>query len=235
MKIIGYFRVSTSKQGESGLGLEAQKAAIEGFARQRNACLMKTFTEIESGKLNDRPQLSQAIHLCRVTGATLLIAKLDRLSRNAVFLLTLRDSGIDFVAADMPNANKLTVEIMALIAQHEREAISKRTKEALLAAKARGTKLGNPNGSAALRRAGKGNVASLRMICAKADRHARYLKPVIEALHSEGISSLSGIAYKLNEQGMLTPRERRWYKTSVKNLLARIRNLPVETGVTLAG
>jgi DNA invertase Pin-like site-specific DNA recombinase len=197
--------------------------------------LIKTFTEIESGKRNDRPKLAQAIHLCRVTGATLLIAKLDRLSRNAVFLLTLRDSGIEFVAADMPNANKLTVDIMALIAQHEREAISRRTREALQAAKARGTRLGNPNGAAALRRAAKGNSASLRVISAKADRHARNLMPIIEALRSEGISSLSSIAHKLNEQGMLTPRGRRWYKTTVKNLIARIETLPAENGIAQAG
>jgi DNA invertase Pin-like site-specific DNA recombinase len=235
MIIVGYLRVSTSKQGESGLGLEAQQAAIEGFVRQRNACLKKTFTEIESGKINDRPQLVQAIQLCRATGATLVIAKLDRLSRNAAFLLALRDSGIAFVATDLPDANQLTVGIMALIAEHEREAISKRTREALQAAKARGTTLGNPNGAAALRRAGKGNVASLRMICAKADRHARYLKPFIEAFQSDGITSLGGIAYRLNEHEMLTPRGGKWHKTSVKNLLARIGNLPVETGVALAG
>lgn len=196
---------------------------------------MQTYTEIESGKLNDRPQLAQAIHLCRVTGATLVIAKLDRLSRNAAFLLTLRDSGINFVAADMPDANQLTVGIMALIAQHEREAISKRTREALQAAKARGTKLGNPNGAAALRRAGKGNGASLRIICEKADRHARNLKPVVDALQNEGITSLSGIAHQLTERGMLTPRGGQWHKTSVKNLINRMRRLPLDNGGVQAG
>lgn len=144
MRIICYLRVSTAKQGQSGLGLDAQREAIEAFARQRRARIIKTFTEIESGKKNDRPQLAKAIHLSRVTGATLVIAKLDRLSRNACFLLTLRDSGIKFVAADMPEANELTIGIMALVAQQEREAISKRTREALKAAKARGAKLGNP-------------------------------------------------------------------------------------------
>lgn len=235
MKVIGYLRVSTGKQGESGLGLEAQQTAIENFVRQRKASLMKTFTEIESGKQNDRPELAQAIQLCRATGAILIIAKLDRLSRDAIFLLTLRDSGINFLATDMPDANQLTVGIMALIAEHEREAISKRTREALQAAKARGTKLGNPNGAAALRRAGKGNVASLRQIRAKADRHARYLKPFIEAFQSEGITSLGSIAQRLNEREMLTPRGGKWHKTSVKNLLSRIRNLPFENGVALAG
>ena len=230
MKVIGYLRVSTGKQGESGLGLEAQQTAIENFVRQRKACLMKTFTEIESGKRNERPELAQAIQLCRATGATLVIAKLDRLSRNAVFLLTLRDSGINFLATDMPDANQLTVGIMALIAQHEREAISKRTREALQAAKARGTRLGNPNGAAALRRAGKGNTASLRMIRDNADRHARNLKPVLDALHTEGITSLGSIARQLNERGMLTSRGGQWHKTSVKNLVARIRELPLDNG-----
>ncbi|HOX93578.1 MAG TPA: recombinase family protein, partial [Syntrophales bacterium] len=104
MKIIGYLRVSTNKQGHSGLGIEAQQSAIKEFARQRKAKVIQTFTEIESGKNNERPELNKAIHLARVTGSTLVISKLDRLSRNAAFLLTLRDSGINFVAADMPDA-----------------------------------------------------------------------------------------------------------------------------------
>ncbi len=115
---------------------------------------MGRFTEVESGKTAKRPELTKALHLARVTGATLVIAKLDRLCRNAAFLLTLRDSGVRFLAVDMPEANDLTVGIMALAAQAEREAISRRTKEALAVAKARGVKLGNPNGAESLRRAG---------------------------------------------------------------------------------
>lgn len=222
MKIISYLRVSTSKQGQSGLGLEAQQSSIQAFAKQKKAEVIQTFTEIESGKNNDRPELEKAIHLSRVTGATLVIAKLDRLSRNACFLLTLRDSGVKFIAADMPEANELTIGIMALVAQQEREAISKRTKEALQAAKARGMKLGNPNGAAALKRASKGNLAGLRAIRVKADKHAQNLKPVIDSLRSEGISSLGAIANELNKRGMLTPRGGRWHKTSVKNLLSRV-------------
>src|SRR5690606_17923709 len=121
MKIVSYLRVSTAKQGRSGLGLEAQREAIEAYARHRGASVLQTFTEIESGKINARPELDKAIHLAKVTGATLVIAKLDRLSRNAAFLLALRDSGVRFVAADMPDANELTVGIMALVAQQERE------------------------------------------------------------------------------------------------------------------
>ena len=227
MKIVSYLRVSTVKQGHSGLGIEAQRHAIQLYATSRAAVVSSEFLEVESGKLNERPQLEAALHLAKVTGAVLVIAKLDRLSRNAAFLLTLRDSGVRFIAADMPDANELTVGIMALVAQQEREAISRRTREALQAAK-RGSatrapvKLGNPNGAAALRKAAQGNTAGLEVIKTKADRHARNLKPVIEALKSEGVSSLGGVAAALNERGMLTPRGGRWHKSSVSNLLARL-------------
>lgn len=220
-KLVAYLRVSTSKQQASGLGLRAQKTAIDRYAEAVGAQVLQTFTETESGKNNERPQLAKALHLAKVTGATLIIAKLDRLSRNAAFLLTLRDSGVRFIAADMPDANELTVGIMALVAQQEREAISRRTKEALAAAKARGTRLGNPNGAAALRRARKGNAAGLQAIKARADAHARDLAPVVESLAAEGITSLGGIAAALNERGMQTPRGGQWHKTSVRNLLAR--------------
>ncbi len=222
MKIVAYHRVSTARQGISGLGLEAQTKAIEDFARARSAELIGSFTEVESGNNNARPELAEAVHLAKVTGATLVIAKLDRLSRNAVFLLTLRDSGVKFIAADMPDANDLTVGIMALVAQQEREAISRRTKEALAAAKARGIKLGNPNGAAALRRAGKGNKAGVLAIKANADQHAANLAPVVGALRSEGVTSLGPIAEALNQRGMLTPRGGRWHKSSVRNLLDRL-------------
>jgi DNA invertase Pin-like site-specific DNA recombinase len=222
MRIVSYLRVSTRKQGNSGLGLDAQRHAIESFAKSRRAKVSQTFVEVESGKLNGRPELAKALHLAKVTGATLVIAKLDRLSRNAAFLLTLRDSGVRFIAADMPDANELTVGIMALVAQQEREAISKRTKEALAAAKARGVRLGNPNGAAALRRAGRGNDASVRAIRLAADEHATNLKPVVESLAAEGATSLTAIASALNERGMLTPRGGQWHKSSVKNLLARL-------------
>ena len=131
MRIIGYERVSTARQGATGLGIAAQRQAIDGFVAHRGATLIARFTEVESGRNPDRPELKQALHLAKVTGATLVIAKLDRLSRNAAFLLTLRDSGVRFAAVDLPEANDLTVGIMALVAQAEREAISKRTREAL--------------------------------------------------------------------------------------------------------
>lgn len=222
MKIVSYLRVSTTKQGTSGLGLEAQRQAIQAYADRMNAQVAREFIEIESGKVNTRKELLEALHLCRVTGSTLLIAKLDRLSRDACFLLTLRNSSVRFIAADMPEANDLTVGIMALVAQQEREAISKRTKEALQAAKRNGKVLGNPNGAAALRRAGKGNIAAVEVIKSKANAHATDLKPVIESLRSEGITSLGGIAKALNERGMKTPRGGQWWKASVANLMERL-------------
>ena len=141
-KFVSYLRVSTARQGRSGLGLEAQRQAVEDFLNGGNWQLVKEFVEVESGKNADRPQLAKAFQLCRLIGAKLVIAKLDRLSRDAHFLLGLEKAGVDFVAADMPQANRLTIGIMAVMAQHEREMISERTKAALAAAKRRGVKLG---------------------------------------------------------------------------------------------
>ncbi len=137
------YRVSTQKQGISGLGLDAQRAAVQAFVADPTQ-LGAEYVEIESGKKNQRPQLLAAMAEARRVGATLLIAKLDRLSRNAGFIFALRDSGVDFVCCDMPDANTLTVGLFAVIAQHERETISKRTKDALAAKKARGAQLGSP-------------------------------------------------------------------------------------------
>uniref|UniRef100_Q47D48 Resolvase, N-terminal n=1 Tax=Dechloromonas aromatica (strain RCB) TaxID=159087 RepID=Q47D48_DECAR len=221
-KLVSYHRVSTSKQGSSGLGLEAQQASIEAYRNRIGASLVASFTEVESGKNNERPELLKALHHAQVTGSILVIAKLDRLSRNAAFLLTLRDSGVKFVAADMPEANNLTVGIMALVAQEEREAISRRTKEALQAAKARGTKLGNPNGAAALLKAGKGNAAGVVAVKAKAEEYAKQMRPVIEHLQAQGKTSLGALAEALNGGGYRTPRGGAWHKTSVGNLLERL-------------
>lgn len=130
-KFVTYYRVSTQRQGRSGLGLEAQKAAAEQFLRQRGAIEVASFKEVESGKVNARPQLAAALLRCKQSHATLLVAKLDRLSRNAAFLLSLRDSGVRFQALDIPEANTLTLGVMAVLAQHERELISQRTRAAL--------------------------------------------------------------------------------------------------------
>lgn len=222
MRAIAYYRVSTAQQGRSGLGLEAQRTAVASYCRGRECQLLAEYTEVESGKRNSRPELAKALHHAKVTGATLVIAKLDRLSRNAAFLLQLQDSRVKFVAADMPEACHLTVGILALVAQQEREAISARTKAALAAARERGTKLGNPNGASALRRASKGNRAAVGALKDAADRHAADLAPVIAHLQSEGLTSLPALAKALNERQMRTPRGGHWYPSSVRNLLARL-------------
>lgn len=222
LRLVAYERVSTRRQGRSGLGLEAQRAAIDSYAAAEDAEVIARFTEVESGTRSDRPELTAALHLARLTGATLVIAKLDRLSRNAAFLLTLRDSGVSFTACDMPQANALTVGIMALVAEQEREAISRRTKEALAAARARGVKLGNPNGAAALKRAGKGGAPLRKAVSANADAFAADLAPVIEGLRSEGHIALRAIAAELNRRGIRTRRGGRWHVSSVRNLVKRV-------------
>ena len=221
-RFIAYERVSTARQGQSGLGLEAQRNTIDAFAGSRGAGVLARFTEVESGRNPDRPELGKAIQLARLTGATLVIAKLDRLSRNAAFLLTLRDSGVKFLACDMPEANDLTVGIMALVAQQEREAISRRTKEALAIAKARGVKLGNPNGAAALRRAREGGAALRRIVARNADAHAEALAPVIDVIRQDGHTSLRAIARELNARGMMTRQGGVWHVSNVRNLLQRV-------------
>src|SRR5215210_2947233 len=144
---VAYYRVSTERQGRSGLGLDAQRKAVEDFLNGGNWRLVDKFTEVESGKQSDRPALAKAFRAWRLHGAKLVIAKLDRLSRDAHFLLGLEKAGVDFVAADMPTANRLTVGIMAMVADEERRMTSKRTKEALAAAKARGAQLGGNRGA----------------------------------------------------------------------------------------
>src|SRR3954447_1113715 len=146
MRTVAYFRVSTDKQGRSGLGLEAQKAAVKAFLDGKGWPPLAEFVEVESGKRNDRPELAKALERCRLCKAVLVIAKLDRLARNASFLLNLRDAGVEFVACDMPEANRLTVGIMALMAEHEAEMVSSRTRAALAVAKVRGTRLGGFRG-----------------------------------------------------------------------------------------
>ncbi len=222
-RLVAYERVSTARQGASGLGLEAQRRVIEDFAASRGAEVLARFTEVESGRKADRPELLKALHLAKVTGATLVIAKLDRLSRNAAFLLALRDSGVRFVAVDMPEANDLTVGIMALVAQAEREAISRRTKEALAIAKARGVKLGNPNGAESLRRAGKGGAALRATVSANAAAFAQDLLPVLADIRTAGHTSLRSIAAELTERGIRTRRGGRWNVGNVGQLLVRNR------------
>jgi len=221
-RVVAYYRVSTEGQSRSGLGLEAQRDAVAALCRTRGWSIIAEFTEIESGKVNDRHELTAALHHAKVTGGTLVIAKLDRLSRNASFITALQDSGARFIAADMPEANELTVHIMAAVAQAERKAIAKRTTEALRAAKARGQVLGNPNGAAALHRAAKGNTDAVRQIKARADAFAADLAPIVAKLKADGHTSLPSLAKALNAGGFATARGGKWHPSSVSNLLARM-------------
>ncbi|MFC7670523.1 recombinase family protein [Hymenobacter humi] len=209
-----YYRVSTQKQGSSGLGLDAQRAAVRAFVPDA-AQLGIEFVEIESGKKNQRPRLLAAIAEARRVGATLLIAKLDRLSRNAGFIFALRDSGVDFVCCDMPDANTLTVGLFAVIAQHERETISKRTKEALAAKKARGVTLGSPaNFTPAVIAQGQAAMqANAREH--QANRQAARLAGL---LRSQGYT-LQQVADELNQAGYRTRRGRTFHPTTVQRLL----------------
>ena len=144
-RFVAYYRVSTDRQGRSGLGLDAQRDAVARHAAGTGGVVQAAFEEVESGRRNDRPQLARAMAECRLRRCVLLIAKLDRLARDAHFLLGLEKAGVEFIAADMPYANRLTIGVMALVAEEEARATSIRTKAALAAAKARGIKLGNPN------------------------------------------------------------------------------------------
>jgi DNA invertase Pin-like site-specific DNA recombinase len=223
-RLVAYERVSTARQGASGLGLEAQRKVIADFALSRGAAVLARFTEVESGRKADRPELLKALHLAKVTGATLVIAKLDRLSRNAAFLLALRYSGVRFVAVDLPEANDLTVGIMALVAQAEREAISRRTKEALAVAKARGVKLGNPNGAESLRRAEKGGAALRAAVSANAEAFAADLAAVVADIQAAGHTSLRALAAELTDRGIQTRRGGGWGVGNVRALLVRSTN-----------
>ena len=210
-----YYRVSTQKQGGSGLGLEAQQAAVQAFV-QDPAQLLEEFVEIESGKKNQRPQLLAAMAEARRVGSTLLIAKLDRLSRNASFILALRDSGVDFVCCDMPDANTLTVGLFAVLAQHERETISKRTKDALAAKKARGFQLGNPqNMTPAINRQGQ-DAMQRNAREHPANQQAALLADLLRA---QG-QTLWQIADRLNAVGYRTRRGKKFHATTVQRLLS---------------
>ena len=219
-KWVSYFRVSTDRQGRSGLGLEAQRAAVIDFLNGGRWKVLGEFTEIESGKRDDRPELAKAISLCRVHGAKLLIAKLDRLSRDAHFLLGLEKAGVEFVAADMPSANRLTVGIMAMVAEEERRMISKRTKDALAAAKARGVKLGGYRGGVMPPEA---REASLRVRQASARTRGADLAATVAEIRSEGITSASGLAKALTARGVPTARgATTWSSVQAQRLLATI-------------
>ena len=219
-RFIAYYRVSTAQQGRSGLGLGAQREAVRVFLSGRAHELAEAFTEIESGKNANRPQLARALDACRLTGGVLVIAKLDRLSRDAHFLLGLEKAGVEFLAADMPNANRLTVRLMAVIAQEEREMISARTKAALAAAKARGKKLGGNRGGPKVDSA-EGRAARSRA----ADDYAREVGPIaLEAWQAADSSkgSYSQAAAALATHAIRTPRGGKWTRAAVRTLIQRL-------------
>lgn len=211
---IAYYRVSTDRQGRSGLGLEAQRQAVEDFLNGREWEVVGAFTEVESGKRKDRPELAKAIEACKRQNARLVIAKLDRLARNVAFVANLMEGGIDFVACDIPEANRLTIHILAAVAEHERELISQRTKAALQAAKARGVRLGSPNPR-------KGSIQGVQANKESADRFAANVRPLIDDIRAMGITTLRGIAKTLNVRGVSTARGGSWHAATVRNLLQR--------------
>src|SRR5580704_2401922 len=213
-RFVAYYRVSTEQQDRSGLGLEAQQKAVTDYLNGGNWSVIAEFTEVETGKRNDRPQLEHALASCRRQKAKLVIAKLDRLSRNLAFIATLMDSGAEFVAVDNPHANKLTIHILAAVAQHEREIISARTSAALKAAKARGKRLGNPRLSEARRHATAARKES-------ADRYSANVLPVIREIQRSGVKSLRGIARALAARGVSTARGGAWTPVQVSDILRR--------------
>ena len=218
---VSYLRVSTQKQGQSGLGLEAQRKAVEDYLNGGDWNLIEEVVEVESGKKNKRPKLNEAIELCKASGATLVVAKIDRLTRDAAFLLNLKDAGIDFIAADMPEANRLTIGIMALVAEQEREAISKRTKEALAAAKVRGVQLGAYRDGNFVGRVGTSkdakNASEARTALYR--RRSAAKLPMIKKVDPDNSLSLRGIAQKLNDMGVPTISGKgNWSANSVRRL-----------------
>jgi DNA invertase Pin-like site-specific DNA recombinase len=219
-KWISYLRVSTDRQGKSGLGIEAQRTSVADYLNGGNWKLVKEFVEVESGKRIDRPMLAEAIRACRAYGAKLVIAKLDRLSRDAHFLLGLEKAGVDFVAADMPNASRLTVGIMAMVAEEERRMISKRTRDALAAAKRRGTKLGGHRGVVP---GEKVRALATETLKARAGSRAADLAPIIDDLQAAGKTSLRDIAQGLNDAGIPTARGTgKWSAVQVQRVLNRL-------------
>lgn len=220
-KFVSYLRVSTDQQGRSGLGLEAQRTAVESFLNGGRWTLVAEYIETESGKRADRPKLKAAMNHAKAVGATLVIAKLDRLARNLHFVAGLMEGGVDFVAADNPHANRLTIHILAAVAEDEARRISERTKAALAAAKARGVKLGNPNGARALKGKQVGNKRAVAAVKANADRRASEVRAIVEELRTQGVTTIRSIAEALNEKGVLTARKGKWHATSVARMLER--------------
>jgi len=224
-KVVAYYRVSTSKQSKSGLGLEAQQQAVDAYAASFGCEIIESFTEVESGKNNNRPELTEALELCEITGARLVIAKLDRLSRSVAFLSGLMESKVKFTACDNPEASELTIHILAAVAEAERKAISERTKAALQAAKQRGQVLGNPNIAKA--RAARDMKASLKKATETrvntAKQRSEKVMRVIDKARGNGAYTLQAVADYLNEvTSIRTPRGKEWTRSAVQRVLKSV-------------
>ncbi len=219
-QFVAYYRVSTARQGRSGLGLDAQQAAVLAFVTAERGALVAVYQDVESGKNDDRPQLRLALDHCKMAGAKLLIAKLDRLSRNLAFIAELMGAGVQFTAVDMPTANELTIHIMAAVAQAERKAISERTKGALAAAKTRGVKLGT-SGPKNLRNQAKGSVAGNLRKTVLANETAALAAARIREIQAAGVTSLRQIADAMNARGFKTARGKQWSSVQVMRALER--------------
>lgn len=209
---ITYLRVSTARQGSSGLGLEAQREAVFAFTTARRINVAAEYVEVESGKKDDRPQLMAALVHARKIGAVLVIAKLDRLARRVSFLSALMESGTDFIAVDMPDANRFVLHIMAAVAEFEREQISSRTKAALAAAKARGVKLGVHSQVLAKKR------------IAEAQSFAEIVRNFEGDIFSDRSLSVREVARRLNAKGVRSPNGSLWSAGNTGRLLGRIRS-----------
>ena len=213
-QFVSYVRVSTERQGKSGLGLEAQQAAVGTYIAGRHGRLLQEYREIESGKKDDRPQLAAALAACRKHKAVLVIAKLDRLARRVSFISALMDGDVDFVACDFPQANRLTLHILAAVAEHEREMISQRTRAALQAARNRGVRLGNPTNADQC-------LAQARAVrSAEARNRAENVRPIIDQIMRSGVTSLRVIAAALTARGIRTARgSTHWHAEQVATVL----------------
>jgi DNA invertase Pin-like site-specific DNA recombinase len=219
-KFVAYYRVSTGRQGRSGLGLNAQQDAVRSYLNGGAWHLVSEIVEVESGTKADRPRLIEALQLCRIHRATLIIAKLDRLARNVAFISNLMESGVEFVAVDFPSANRLTVHVLSAVAEHEAQMISARTTVALAAAKARGTMLGGDRGNLpAVAR--KGAVASAMARKARSRERVNDLAPLFLPMQDEGVS-LREMAKRLNAKGIQAPRGGSWSAVQVSRVLKHI-------------
>jgi DNA invertase Pin-like site-specific DNA recombinase len=220
VRYVAYYRVSTKRQGMSGLGLDAQRDAVRRFVGEGQ--LVAEFEEVESGKRSDRPALDSALRECRLRGATLVIAKLDRLSRSVSFLARLMESGTEFTAVDMPMANRFCIHIMAAVAEQERLMISQRTKAALQAARDRGVRLGGRRGDHRIEDHGTaGRSRSIEVRSSQSAMRAHEINAVLDGLRAEGISSLKGLALALNERSISAPRGGTWSAGQVRRVVRK--------------